>query len=157
MFPFWRMISAGSPGTFGKIEGFSGILPVVAHPVKIVAIAPPETFKKFLLEMGISAAPQNSLNLMDICFPIISKKAGRRHLFILQRIFRGHNTNTPSPFPPQGKRDGVRRSYTAVLQKEFVTSRRRKATWRVAPGEEIVEGIIREIFKKGYKSEKSAQ
>ena len=32
-----------------------------------------------------------------------------------------------------------------------------KATWRVAPGEEIVEGIIREIFQKGYKSAKSAQ
>jgi hypothetical protein len=31
------------------------------------------------------------------------------------------------------------------------------ATWRVAPGEEIVEGIIREIFQKGYKSAKSAQ
>jgi len=32
-----------------------------------------------------------------------------------------------------------------------------KATRRAAPGEEIVEGIILEIFQKGYKSEKSAQ
>ena len=55
------------------------------------------------------------------------------------------------------ERDGVRGSYTAALQKEFINSCRRKATWRVAPGEEIVEGIIREIFQKAYKSVNSAQ
>lgn len=48
-------------------------------------------------------------------------------------------------------------SYKAALQKEFINSCRRKATRRAAPGEEIVEGIILEIFQKGYKSEKSAQ
>jgi hypothetical protein len=37
-----------------KVEGFSGALPVVAHPAKRLATAPQDPFKNFLLEMDIS-------------------------------------------------------------------------------------------------------
>jgi hypothetical protein len=56
------MRSAVPVGLMGKIEVFSGTLPVVAHPVIMPARAPLEIFKNSLLEITISP-PFNLIEL----------------------------------------------------------------------------------------------
>jgi hypothetical protein len=85
------MRSAVPPGTFGKVKGFSAISPVVAHPVKIPARVPPETFKNSLLDMAISLPLFPSLSVTVFFCPFFhraEKEEGKRtsiSLFPYQR------------------------------------------------------------------------
>jgi hypothetical protein len=51
------MRSAGPEGVLDKVKGCSGIWAGEAHPVITVAIAPPEAFRKSLLDIGICFLP----------------------------------------------------------------------------------------------------